>query len=432
MAESATGAPQQPFRHYFSATPKEEEAYYSQHGVRGSRSFFKSPRGISLFTRSWLPHEDGPPPRAVLLMIHGYGDDVSWTFQMTPIFLAAKGFACFAFDLEGHGRSDGLRAFVPDVDAVVGDCLSFLGAIRERHPEYRNLPFFLYGESIGGAICLLTHFADRLGFRGAVLVAPMCKISEKVRPRWPILEILSVVAKVLPSLPIVPMDIMLKSIKVKEKVAVAEMNPMRYRGKPRPGTVLELLRVTEQLSLKLSDVSIPFIVLHGNADVVTDPVVSRTLYERARSEDKTIKIYEGMMHSLLFGETDENIEIVRNDILSWLEYRCTAGGQWVHCRKANKVAVGATKSSFPVNIPDWSKILKGDYSGRDLGAADYKENGDWPGGTEEDSMWVPPHVYLARRRGPSFSVLEGVGRTLKGRDLQQVRNEVWKKVGYED
>ncbi|KAK4783589.1 hypothetical protein SAY86_007963 [Trapa natans] len=253
---------------------------------------------------------------------------------------------------------------------------------------------------MGGAIYLLTYFADRLGFRGAILVAPMCKISDNVRPRWPIPEILSVVAKV--------------------------------SREAKTGTVLELLRVTEQLSLKLSDVSIPFIVLHGNADVVTDQVVSRTLYENARSEDKTIKIYEGIMHSLLLGETDENIEIVRNDILSWLEYRCTAGRQWVHCMKASRVALGATKSSFPVNIPDWSKILKGDYSGRDLEAADYKENGDWPEGTEEGSMWVPPHVYLPRRRGPSFSVLEGVGRTLKGRDLQQVRNEVWKRVGYED
>ncbi|KAK4754432.1 hypothetical protein SAY87_002536 [Trapa incisa] len=322
MAESEPG---RPFRHYWGDTPAEEDDYYSQHGVRGTRSFLRLPRGISLFTRSWLPLEGGPPPRAIVLMIHGYGNDVSWTFQMTPIFLASKGFACFAFDLEGHGRSDGLRAFVPDLDAVVRDCLAFLGSIRERHPEYHGLPCFLYGESMGGAICLLTHFADRLGFRGAVLVAPMCKISDKVRPRWPIPEILSMVAKVLPTLPIVPTaDIMLKSIKVEEKVAVAEMNPMRYRGKPRLGTVMELLRVTEQLSRKLSDVSIPFIVLHGSADVVTDPMVSRMLYEEARSEDKTIKIYEGMMHSLLFGETDENIEIVRKDILSWLEYRCTS------------------------------------------------------------------------------------------------------------
>lgn len=97
---------------------------------------------------------------------------------------------------------------------------------------------------------------------------------------------------------------------------------MRYRGRPRLGTVLELIRVTDLINSRLSDVEIPFIVIHGSADVVTDPEVSRELYELAKSEDKTIKIYEGMMHSLLFGETDENVAIVRGDILKWLNDRC--------------------------------------------------------------------------------------------------------------
>lgn len=88
------------------------------------------------------------------------------------------------------------------------------------------------------------------------------------------------------------------------------------------GTVIELIRVTDLINSRLSDVEIPFIVIHGRADVVTDPEVSRELYELAKSEDKTIKIYEGMMHSLLFGETDENVAIVRGDILKWLNGRC--------------------------------------------------------------------------------------------------------------
>lgn len=113
-----------------------------------------------------------------------------------------------------------------------------------------------------------------------------------------------------------------KSVKVEEKRVLADKNPVRYRGKPRLGTVVELLRVTEFLSQRLCDVKIPFIVLHGSADVVTDPTVSRALYEEAESEDKSIRIYEGMLHSLLFGETDENIGLVRSDILSWLNDRC--------------------------------------------------------------------------------------------------------------
>lgn len=265
------------------------------------------------------------PPRGVICGVHGYGNDISWTFQATIIFLAQNGFACFAVDIEGHGRSQGLKAYVPDLDLVIQDCLSFFNFIKP-DPQFLGLPRFLYGESLGGAICLLTHFAAPDAFDGAILVAPMCRISDKVKPRWPIPEILTFVAKFFPTLAIVPTeDIMRKSIKVEEKKKIGDMNPVRYRGKPRLGTVVELLRATEYLGKRLSDVSIPFLVLHGSEDAVTDPAVSRALYEEAKSEDKTIKIYEGMLHSLLFGETEENINIVRSDMLSWLNQRCRGG-----------------------------------------------------------------------------------------------------------
>lgn len=176
---------------------------------------------------------------------------------------------------------------------------------------------------MGGAISLLINFRNPDFFNGAILIAPMCKISDKVRPRWPIPEILTFVSKFAPTLAIVPTaDLVEKSVKVHEKKVIGLMNPMRYTGKPRLGTVVELLRVTDYVSNRLGDVDLPFIVLHGSADVVTDPDVSKGLYEKAKSDDKSMKIYDGMMHSLLFGETDENVEIVRKDILAWLSERC--------------------------------------------------------------------------------------------------------------
>ncbi|KAL4297610.1 hypothetical protein GQ457_12G010340 [Hibiscus cannabinus] len=85
-------------------------------------------------------------------------------------------------------------------------------------------------------------------------------------------------------------------------------------------------------------------------------------------------------------------------------------------------------ASLPVNIPDWSKILQAEY--REHGKTDEDVGGDGDDGDRDGR--VPPHEYLARRRGASFSVHEGIGRTLKGRDLRRVRNAVWKKTGFED
>jgi hypothetical protein len=53
-----------------------------------------------------------------------------------------------------------------------------------------------------------------------------------------------------------------------------------------------------------------------------------------------------------------------------------------------------------------------------------------------DEELLTPHEIVARGSGVSprttFSVLEGVGRTLKGRDLRQVRNAVLRQTGFLD
>lgn len=53
-------------------------------------------------------------------------------------------------------------------------------------------------------------------------------------------------------------------------------------------------------------------------------------------------------------------------------------------------------------------------------------------GDDEMEEMVPPHVIVARSHMTSFSVLEGAGRTLKGRDLRRVRNAVLQKTGFLD
>lgn len=70
-----------------------------------------------------------------------------------------------------------------------------------------------------------------------------------------------------------------------------------------------------------SQVSIPFIVLHGEEDKVTDKAVSIQLFNVASSSDKTMKLYDGMWHGLLYGEPEENTEIVFRDIVNWLDER---------------------------------------------------------------------------------------------------------------
>ncbi|KAI9197776.1 hypothetical protein LWI28_004386 [Acer negundo] len=120
--------------------------------------------------------------------------------------------------------------------------------------------------------------------------------------------------------------------------------------------------------------------------------------------------------------------------------------------EANTKAHVVQQSSAPVNIPDWSKIYGNNYKNANfLGSS--SRNGSWvvdhdqqnhghchgdgdsddDDDNNEDDM-VPPHEWLAKKLArsqiSSFSVCEGIGRTLKGRDLSKVRNAILTKTGF--
>lgn len=108
--------------------------------------------------------------------------------------------------------------------------------------------------------------------------------------------------------------------------------------------------------------------------------------------------------------------------------------------------------SAPVNIPDWSKIYgassKKSYSWLDAdsdndGRKDrsFARSSSWESEDEDEDgedgpegNVIPPHEWIARNLAgsqiSSFSVYEGAGRKLKGRDLSRVRNAVLTKTGF--
>jgi len=44
-------------------------------------------------------------------------------------------------------------------------------------PDLRDLPRFILGQSMGGAVSLKVHLREPDNWDGMILVAPMCKVS---------------------------------------------------------------------------------------------------------------------------------------------------------------------------------------------------------------------------------------------------------------
>ncbi|CAN6339702.1 unnamed protein product [Urochloa humidicola] len=89
--------------------------------------------------------------------------------------------------------------------------------------------------------------------------------------------------------------------------------------------------------------------------------------------------------------------------------------------EAAALAASGMARSAPVRIPS-EPARRGRWAQAGAGV----------GGEDAGEAMVPPHEIVARRAAAHSSVLEGAGRTLKGRDLRRVRNAVLRRTGFLD
>ncbi|XP_074307536.1 caffeoylshikimate esterase-like [Silene latifolia] len=287
--------------------------------IKYEEEYILSERGLKLFTCRWLPQDE--EIKALVFLCHGYGMETSISMQGTANRLAKAGYGVYGIDYIGHGKSDGLQCYIPSFDLLVQDCAHHFTNVCERE-ENKGKQRYLMGESMGGTVVLLLHRKKPEYWDGAVLVAPMCKIADNVKPSPLVVNILSKLANVIPKWKIVPSeDIIDAAFRDPAKKKEVRSNPYCYTGRPRLKTAHELLITSTNLEKRLNEVTIPFIIIHGGDDKVTDPAISRMLYESATSTDKSFKLYPGMWHALTFGEFPQNIDIVFMDIIGWLDQR---------------------------------------------------------------------------------------------------------------
>eukprot|EP00268_Persea_americana_P065982 TRINITY_DN8895_c0_g1_i4.p1 TRINITY_DN8895_c0_g1~~TRINITY_DN8895_c0_g1_i4.p1 ORF type:complete len:168 (-),score=15.05 TRINITY_DN8895_c0_g1_i4:947-1450(-) len=135
--------------------------------------------------------------------------------------MAKAGYAVYGIDHEGHGKSSGLLGYIPNFDNLVNDCLDYFTSVCETDENKKKLRF-LWGESMGAAVALLMHGEKPQYWDGAVLVAPMCKIADSMKPHPIVIYTLKNLAKVIPTWKIVPSEdflaLAIKSPQLREEV----------------------------------------------------------------------------------------------------------------------------------------------------------------------------------------------------------------------
>ena len=274
--------------------------------MQHSEGTFSGVRNATIYYQNWLPDGD---VKAVLLVVHGLGEH-SGRYMNVVNHLVPRGYAVYALDHLGHGKSDGTREYVERFADFTDTLALYYRMVAGWQP---GKPVFLVGHSMGGLIAttyLLDHQAD---FRGAVISAPAIAVGASVSSMT--IALGKVAAVLAPKLGVLALDV--NGVSRDPAVVQAYVaDPLNFQGKTTARLAAEMLKAMPRVAAEVGTITLPFIVVQGSADRLVDPAGAQMLYDKAGSQDKTIKIYEGLYHEV-FNEPEH--DQVLTDVAAWLD-----------------------------------------------------------------------------------------------------------------
>lgn len=267
--------------------------------------------GRSAYWQAWLPPDRA---RAVVVIVHGLHEH-SARYAHVGTRLAGAGFAVYAADHRGHGRSDGRRANIERMTLIVNDLGSFARFCGGRHP---GLPVFMVGHSLGGLIAL--HYATEPGTQldGLVLSGPLVEVTVGSALQRRLAGVLSAL---VPNLRVAALGAEEKISRDPEVVRSYREDPLVYRGRIKARTGAEILATMEGLPARLPRLSVPLLILHGTDDLICAPAGSAMVHDWVSSPDKTVHRYRDLYHEV-FNEPER--DEVLTDLVRWLEQHLPA------------------------------------------------------------------------------------------------------------
>ena len=269
-------------------------------------SSFESVGGLKIATRSWRPDEK---PRAIMILVHGFNAHSGYMVWPGEQF-SANGFATYALDLRGRGKSEGERFYVETLSEYLSDVDGLVNIAREENP---GLPVYVLGHSAGGVISSSYVFEHQPEIAGLICESFALDVG---LPDVAAL-ILKGISHITPHLHVFTLK---NEIFSRDPSAVAAMNsdPLIANESQPAETAAVLIKAADALITNMPKFTTPVFIIHGTDDKATRYQGSQYFYDHAGSTDKTLKLYEGHYHDLL---NDIDKEIVMKDILEWLNER---------------------------------------------------------------------------------------------------------------
>lgn len=293
---------------------------------------FQGKNDIRIFSQTWKVNK----PKGIVVLVHGLGEH-SNRYMNIINELDGKGISFYAIDHRGHGRSGGKRGHVDNFMDYIHDMKILVNMARDENPE---VPLFMLGHSLGGAIACRYALTYESDLKGLILSGPGVKPILNM-PGF-VVGMAKFMANILPSMGqsngIDASDLSHDSEVVKAYVE-DELNHDRITY----GWFAEFLKNGEYCIERAEELTLPLLLIHGGEDKLCDVKGTQALLERSSSMDKEIQIFDGLFHETMNEEEDAKAEVLKT-VAKWIVSHI--GSKKTSAKKtAKKVAKKAVKKT---------------------------------------------------------------------------------------
>jgi len=241
-----------------------------------------------IFLRHW-PVSD---PKAVLIVCHGLGE-YGGRYGNVVERLVPAGYAIFAHDHRGHGRSGGRRGHVDRFDQFLDDAYMVVMLAQETYPDKK---VYMLGHSMGGLIALAYALRHGDTLDGVVSSSAALELAVKVLVVKEALG--TVMASIWPTLAL-SNGLDPKDLSHDESVVKAYIDDPLVHDRVTARFYQEFTGAMSRTINGAGALQLPLLMWHGKADAIVAWEGTKKVYDRAAGSDKKLELFDGLFHEVL-------------------------------------------------------------------------------------------------------------------------------------
>lgn len=247
--------------------------------------------------------------RGSILIVHGLGEH-SGRYQRLAMHLTKEGWNVAAYDLRGHGESEGRRGHIRSLEDHLDDLGLVMDAVRSSRP---GAPLILLGHSMGGQIAALMLARAYRPANGLILSSPALMVD-----MTPVQRLQLVVGGALtPNLGVkngLPVDKLSHS----QAVVTAYRNDPLVHDIVTPRLARSVVRGGAEVLRKAKEWKVPTLLLWAGDDHCVNPSGSARFALQAPQHVVRSKSFPGLYHEIF---NERHPEPVLDALDAWLEER---------------------------------------------------------------------------------------------------------------